>query len=148
MPRIYTSIEIDRPIEQVFDYVTTPANWPDWHTTALDVSGTTERSLEAGEAVTEDVKLMGRRSSATWTVRERTPPTRWVIEGQIAAGAKAVITYHLRANGAGTTFGREVVYTLPRALALVNGVLVKPRLEAEATASLRRLKDGLEGKPA
>lgn len=31
MSRIYTTIHIRRPVEQVFDYVTAPANWPKWH---------------------------------------------------------------------------------------------------------------------
>jgi uncharacterized protein YndB with AHSA1/START domain len=144
MPRIFNSIEINRPIAEVYDYITTPAHWPDWHTTALGVSGVTERSLEPGESVNEEVKVMGRRSAAEWTVQESQPPTRWVIAGTIAAGASAVITYTLTPTATGTTFGREVVYELPALLGLVDGVVIRPRLESEADESLRRLKEQME----
>lgn len=146
MAQIFTSIEIARPIDEVFEYITTPAHWPDWHTTALGVSGTTtDRSLLPGETVAEEVKVIGRRSQAEWTVREREAPTRWVIEGAVAAGGKAVITYTLEPTATGTRFGREVVYELPALLSLVNGLLVRPRLESEADESLKRLKEKLEG---
>jgi uncharacterized protein YndB with AHSA1/START domain len=146
MPRIFNSIEINRPIDEVYEYITTPAHWPDWHTTALSVSGATERSLDLGESVNEEVKVMGRRSQAEWTVQERQRPTRWVISGTIAAGASAVITYTLTPTaGGGTTFGREVVYDLPALLELVDGVIIRPRLESEADASLAQLKAQMEG---
>ncbi len=144
MPRIVTTVNIACPIEQVFDFITTPAHWPDWHVSALAVSGATDHSLRPGEAVTEDVKVVGRRSRGVWTVRERHAPRRWVIAGSIAGGGSAVITYALERKGQGTIFAREVVYLLPRPLALLNRVLIRPRLEAEARESLGRLKQRLE----
>src|SRR5215204_5542865 len=147
MAQIFTSIEIARPIDEVFEYITTPVHWPEWHTTALGVSGATDHSLLPGETVAEEVKVAGRRSQAEWTVREREPPTRWVVEGEVAGGGKAVITYTLEPTATGTRFGREVVYELPALLAIVDGLLVRPRLEGEAEESLKRLKEKLEGAP-
>ena len=71
MSRVYKTILIDVPIEKVFDYVTTPANWPKWHPSSLGVSGKTDRSLEPGEKVAEDYRVAGRRGRVVWTVRER-----------------------------------------------------------------------------
>ena len=51
MAQIFTSIEIARPIDEVFEYITTPAHWPEWHTTALGVSGAIDHSLLPGETV-------------------------------------------------------------------------------------------------
>jgi uncharacterized protein YndB with AHSA1/START domain len=87
MTRIRSGTRIRRPAEQVFDYVTTPANWPRWHPSSLAVSDGADHSLEPGEQVTEEFRVAGRRGSVVWTVRERTPPRRWVIEGQVAGGA-------------------------------------------------------------
>ena len=147
MAQIFTAIEIARPIDEVFEYITTPDHWPDWHTTALGVSGATNHSLLLGETVAEEVKVAGRRSQAEWTVTAREAPTRWAVEGEVAGGGKAVITYTLEPTATGTRFGREVVYELPALLALVDGLLVRPRLEGEADESLKRLKDKLEGAP-
>src|SRR5205814_8007688 len=122
-------------------------HWPEWHTTALGVSGVIDHSLAPGESVSEEVQVVGRRSQAEWTVRERQAPTRWVIAGTLAAGANAVVTYTFAPSPTGTTFGREVVYDLPALWSMVNGVLVQPRLEADAQESLRRLKEKLEGSP-
>lgn len=49
MTQIYTTIQIQTPIQRVFDYATTPGNRPDWHPSSLGVSGATDRSLEPGE---------------------------------------------------------------------------------------------------
>lgn len=46
--RIHTSVLIRRPSAEVFDYVTTPANWPRWHPSSLAVSGATDHPLRVG----------------------------------------------------------------------------------------------------
>ena len=37
--RIVTTAHLRRPIEEVFDFLTTPANWPRWHPSSLSVTG-------------------------------------------------------------------------------------------------------------
>src|SRR5438034_205416 len=68
MTRIYTRISIQRPIEEVFAYVTTPANWPRWHPSSLGVRGAADHPLEVGEQVTEDFRVAGRCGEVVWTV--------------------------------------------------------------------------------
>jgi uncharacterized protein YndB with AHSA1/START domain len=51
MSRIYTSATIRWPVEVVFDYITTPGHWPEWHPSSLGVSGATDHSLAVGEQV-------------------------------------------------------------------------------------------------
>ena len=66
MTRLYTTIQIQAPTERVFDYVTTPGNWPVWHPSSLGVSGATDHSLEPGERVTEGFLVAGRRGRVVW----------------------------------------------------------------------------------
>lgn len=146
MTRVATTTFIGRPIEQVFDYVTTPGNWPRWHPSSLGVSGATDHSLEVGEQVTEEFLVAGRRGRAVWTVREREAPYRWVIEGRIE-GSKSggTISYRLTPERDGTTFEREFVYTVRAPLgALLDRLVVRRRVEAESDEALRRLKQVLE----
>ncbi len=145
MTRIYTTIHIRNPIEQVFDYVTTPANWPQWHPSSLGVSGAADHSLEVGEQVTEEFRVAGRRGRVVWTVLEREAPHRWVIEGRVERGAGGTITYTLSSHGDGTTFEREFVYTMPGLLLrLLDRLVYRRRVEAESSEALRRLKAVLE----
>jgi uncharacterized protein YndB with AHSA1/START domain len=44
MTQIVVAINIHRPIGAVFDYVTTPANWPAWHPASRAVSGSVARA--------------------------------------------------------------------------------------------------------
>ena len=145
MSRVYKTILIDVPIEKVFDYVTTPANWPKWHPSSLGVSGKTDRSLEPGEKVAEDYRVAGRRGRVVWTVREREAPRRWVIEGQVESGGGGTLTYALTPYDGGTSFERDFVYTMPNPLvALLDRLVLRRRVEAESAEALRRLKRMLE----
>jgi uncharacterized protein YndB with AHSA1/START domain len=149
MTRIYKTTQIQTPIEQVFDYVTTPGNWPEWHPSSLGVSGATDHSLEPGEKVTEEFRAAGRRGRVVWTVRERVVPSRWVIDGQVESGGGGTITYTLTPHNGGTTFEREFVYTMPNLLlALLDRLVLRRRVEAESAEALRRLKDVLEKRSA
>jgi uncharacterized protein YndB with AHSA1/START domain len=148
MTRIYTTTDIEAPIEEVFDYVTTPGNWPSWHPSSLGVSGATDHSLQVGEEVTEEFLVAGRRGRVGWTVREREAPRRWVIDGKVEAGGRGTITYTLTPHHAGTTFEREFVYTVPNPLLrLLDRLVLRRRIEAESAEALRRLKEALEKEP-
>jgi hypothetical protein len=93
MTRIYTTAQIHTPADRVFDYVTTPGNWPVWHPSSLGVGGATDHSLEPDEQVTEEFQVAGRRGRVVWTVRERVAPRRWVIDGRVEGGGGGTITY-------------------------------------------------------
>src|SRR5438270_11932576 len=147
--RIVTTVHIERPVEQVFDFLTTPANWPRWHPSSLGVGGAADHSLEPGEQVTEEFQVAGLRGTAVWTARERQAPRRWVIDGVADNGNRATITYTLAGQGGGTDFERELVFTEFRTgNLLVTPEQVRRVVEAEFAEALRRLKAVLEGLPA
>jgi len=143
--RIQTAIEITKPIDVVFEYVTTPAHWPQWHPASLRVSAGADHSLTVGEQVREDFRVAGRRGSATWTVRQREVPSRWVIEGQSDQGGGATITYTLSSLPNGARFERELVYGAPSLLfVFLNRFSLRAQMMAESGAALHRLKQVLE----
>src|SRR5262245_58713152 len=146
MTRVVTTIEIRAPIERVVDYATTAGNWPGWHPASRGVSGATDHSAVPGERITEEIETGGRSWRAVWTVHERAPPHRWVIEGEADGGGRAVITYRLSAYDGGTRFERELVYRMPNLwLAILNRLFIRRRMAAESAEALRRLKLVLEG---
>lgn len=145
MTRIYNSIQIRRSIEQVFDFITTPASWPQWHPASVSVGGNADHSLLPGEEVMENISVAGRGGQVTWLVRERSAPHRWIIDGTGKDGGRATITYTLTEQSGGTNFERELVYTMPNPLlAVLDWLIIRSRMKADSMEALKRLKRRLE----
>jgi len=145
MTRVHTAVLVRCPVERVFEFVTTPGNWPAWHPSSLGVRGATDHSLTPGEEVTEEFLVAGRRGRVTWRVREREAPRRWVIEGHVEGGGGGTIEYTMTPKAGGTWFEREFRYTVRRPLLrLLDRFVVRPRIAAESAEALRRLKHALE----
>jgi uncharacterized protein YndB with AHSA1/START domain len=147
MSRIVSAVVIAAPIEQVFAFATTPANWPRWHPASKAVTGAVDHSLEPGEQLVEEIEMTGYRGKASWVVRERAAPLRWVVEGEGGTGGHALLTYRLFAQTDGTRFERELVYRMPNAWsALLDVLFIRRRMSAQSEEALRRLKDLLEAR--
>jgi polyketide cyclase/dehydrase/lipid transport protein len=146
--RIVTSIHIGISMEEVFDFLTTPGNWPRWHPSSLRVTGAVDHSLDVGEKVIEHYRSAGLEGTATWTVRERAAPIRWVIDGVAVNGDEFTITYRLTGQADGTLFERELVFTklTPREPP-IDVALATRHFEKESAEALRRLKDVMEEAP-
>ena len=145
MTRICNSIQIRRSIEQVFDFITTPANWPQWHPASVSVGGNSDHSLLPGEAVTENISVAGHRGQVTWLVRERSAPHRWLIDGTGKDGGRATITYTLTRDTTGTNFERKLVYAMSNPLlAVLDWLIIRSRMKADSAEALQRLKRLLE----
>jgi uncharacterized protein YndB with AHSA1/START domain len=144
--RIVNEIAIARPPQQVYDYVTTPANWPRWHPSSLAVRGATDHSLALGESVVEDFLVAGSRGTVTWTAVVREPPVRWSIEGKnVGSRGGGTVTYTLRPDGAGTRFERVLTYRMPNLLAaILDHFGIRERVAAESAEAVARLKAELE----
>jgi uncharacterized protein YndB with AHSA1/START domain len=147
MTQIVTHITIDRPVETVFDYVTNPAKWPEWHPSSVGVDVQVDKSLRVGERVREDIKVGWQRDQVVWTVKEYQRPRRWIVEGQGRRGGSAVLEYQLNANGASTSFTRILDYRMPiKVPAFIDTLLVKHLMKAASRKAVRGLKRVLESK--
>ena len=143
---IYNSTLIERTPSDIFNYVTTPGNWPRWHPSSLGVSGATDHPLLVGEQVSEDFLVAGYQGKVLWTVVERQAPMRWAISGQIENGGKGKVSYRLTQVNGGTRFEREFDYARPNLLFLLSDMLsIRAKVTAESAEALRRLKAVLEG---
>ena len=144
--RIVNEVAIARPPQQVYDYVTTPGNWPRWHPSSVGVHGATDHSLAMGESVVEDFIVAGRHGSVTWTVVAREAPSRWSIDGKnVDSRGGGTVTYTLRPEGGGTRFERVLTYHMPNLLAgILDHFGVRERVAAESAEAVARLKAALE----
>lgn len=145
MSVIKTEIGIARSIEDVFDYVTTPANWLEWHPSSVRITGAKDHSLEIGDSVTEEFVVAGKRGAVTWTVTERSAPQRWVIAGHVEAAGGGDIAYTLAEIDGQTHFARVFSYRMDNwLLSLLDKLMIRGRIEKESAEALRRLKAALE----
>jgi uncharacterized protein YndB with AHSA1/START domain len=80
-----TSVRIERPVEEVFEYVADPRNFPNWNSAVQAVSvrsgegepGSTylmERDLPGGRAQNE-LKIVDREPPTAFTIRTTSGPT-------------------------------------------------------------------------
>jgi hypothetical protein len=144
MTRIVVAISIHRPIGVVFDYITTPANWPAWHPASRSVSGSVDHSLLIGEQVTEEFVAGGRHGSCVWQVTRREVPYLWTITTSTPK-VQAEITYQLSAQGETIIFERELTYvTSDLWFWVLDFLLMRRRMNRESRIVLERLKERLE----
>lgn len=116
--RIVNKVEIGLPADEVFRRAATPATWPEWHPTALSVSGDIDRPVEAGDEIVEQDRFSFLRGSIEWQVREAAPGRGWIIDGVVsgvplAAGARTTVQYVLSEIEAGTRVERTMTYRAP-----------------------------------
>ena len=142
--RVETEIDIDRPPQAVFDYVTTPALWHTWHPATVEVRDVPNRPLIRGETALELIAVAGRRDQALWTVAACTAPQRWEIATDTDKGS-ARIVYQVLPLDSGSRFHRTLEFRSKhwpwRAL---DSTLMRWVLERQSARALRRLKEVLE----
>lgn len=140
------SIEIEAPIERVWDVVMDPRRLGDWVTIHEEVLDLPEGELHQGARFGQRMKLKGVPLKVRWEIVEWEPPTHALYLGEAAAGAKARILYDFAGRDGVTAFDYENEFELPagkvgklagRAFNALSG-------DREARRSLERLKELLE----
>ena len=81
--RVEESIEIRRPLNEVFDYVANPENLPEWSSLAIEVKNAPE-PLNEGDTFTTVGKFLGRRFETPFERASYEPNRRYTDR---AAGA-------------------------------------------------------------
>ena len=146
MRRLIHTVQIHQAPEQIFDYMTVPQWWPQWHPECLGIDGSYQSSLQRGEQVTEDIMVGKRRSQMVWQVSEYERPYRWVIQGEDKVqGGRATLTYELQDEEGGTRIKRDLVYQMPNWwMDLLDSLVLKRLMVVQSSKTLSRLKTILE----
>jgi len=143
MTRVVSTTRIRRDIADVFDFVTTPKNWPEWHPASISVAGSMDHSLMIGEEVTEEFIAAGRRGRTVWRVTAREAPYLWRIESS-ESEALATITYRLHTEAGMTVFERDMQYHFGPPMISPKAMFLRRRMERESREALFRAKQILE----
>jgi uncharacterized membrane protein len=113
MAKIEGSIEIKRPIDQVFAYVTDMDNLSKWVPAMEEVQHTSPGQMGVGTTLKGVYKIMGQRMAWTSKVTEYEPNKKWgesissgsmlseelLIFEPISAGTKFTLLYEMKVGG-------------------------------------------------
>jgi uncharacterized membrane protein len=124
--RAEESVEINRPLQEVFSYVANPKNIPEWSNLALEVREETEGQPHQGYRFIAAAKFLGRRLEMPFEVTAYEPnrlyshrstggpfPVEWTLTFEQAAGG---IRLTEDAQGEPGSFFRLVGRLLERAV--------------------------------
>jgi uncharacterized membrane protein len=75
--RVEESIEINRPLEEVFNYVSDVGNYPEWMAHALEVRKDTEGPPQQGDRFIVAIKSVGRRFETPYERTSYVPNRRY-----------------------------------------------------------------------
>jgi uncharacterized protein YndB with AHSA1/START domain len=81
MPPIVHNIEIDRPPDEVFSYVTDPARFAEWQYDVLSVRLEGSRPPSVGSRFTTTRRIGRAERTMTQEITEINPPTSWAAKG-------------------------------------------------------------------
>ncbi len=148
MSVVHVKIEIDAPVQRVWETVMDPHKLKDWVTIHKSVTGVSKRPLSKGATMDQVLQLRGVPFRVHWTLVAVSAPHNAEWEGRGPAHSRARIRYQLLDGENGTTaFAYTNEFTPPggRVGTVASRVIVGAASEREADNSLRRLKALVEG---
>ena len=143
MVRAEESIFVERPIEEVFAYLTDLEHVPEWQTNVLFLQ-LQSGSLRPGAKLVELRKFLGRKVESVVEVTEYEPPHRYTIKVQ-SGPIPFEISNVLSESEGGARIDAVVEGEPGRFFGLVEWRVVKA-VERELWNSLATLKDILEAR--
>jgi len=146
MTKIERSIVIDRPVDDVWDFVHDVANDRLWQTTLVESEQLTDGPLGVGTRVCEVRQFLGVRVELAWEVTELEPKTRSAIKG-ISGPVPLSGSYRLEPLDAGTRFTVSGELDAHGVFKLAEPVFAR-MTSRELEANLGHLKDLLEAESA
>ena len=99
MVRIETTVEINRPVEEVFAYASDPSKLPEWNSIVQEATAS-EIPLRVGTKVTAKARFLGRHMEVHSEVTEYIPNQKFVQKGD--KPFPTTITLQCESAGEGT----------------------------------------------
>ena len=145
MTLIEHSIPIRCTPEALYDYVTQPWRWHEWHPSSKSATATTD-VLQVGDTYTEVIELrpfaflpLRIRRQLDYEVLVATPPREWAVRAT-SRGSVMNLRYRFEPNAEGVSFTRTLSYEITGPLAVLGPFLARQnrRVSLVALANLTR----------
>jgi uncharacterized membrane protein len=147
MSSVSRKVEINAPLQRVWDTIMNPNCFSDWVTIHKSVSNVSDSPLREGSTMDQELSIHGLSFSVHWTLTSIDSPcaARW--EGGGPARSTAIIGYALKSVGdQRTIFEYTNEFRTPggKLGVMASRMIVGATSEREADKSLSRLKALLE----
>jgi len=145
MTPIVSTIEVARPPEEVFSYVTDPTRFAEWQRDVVSVHADSRGTPAVGSRFRTTRRIGGVERTTTQQVTELDAPRRWAargVDGPIRPSATVTV------EPIETGFRSRVTFTLDfegHGVGVPLAPLVRRQAEKGAPVSYRNLKALLEG---
>jgi uncharacterized membrane protein len=142
MVSVQKTITVNAPVEQVYDYVTNPANMPEVWPSLVEIKDVAPLP-DGGHQYRWVYKMAGMRFEGNGRNTDLTPPQRVVAINE--GGIESKLDWTFAAAEGGTTVNLDVEYTVPLPLLgrLAEAIIVRQN-EREMELLLANLKARLE----
>jgi uncharacterized protein YndB with AHSA1/START domain len=147
MSTVHVTIEIQAPIEKVWETIMDPNRFKDWVTIHKAVRHVSAEPSKKGATMEQVMHMRGIPFTVHWRLVDVNAPNMAEWVGRGPAHSDARIKYSLSSNGeSATTFDYTNEFTVPggRLGSAASRVVVGAASEREAHTSLARLKALLE----
>ena len=142
MVRFELSVDIDRPVHEVWEYLTDPERVPEWQASAESSHQVSDGPMRVGTRLRDERRFMGRRASSEVEVTEYEPERLFTLHG--LSGPVRFTVRHRLSEGNGRTRLDVEADADPGGI----GRLMRPMIERAAAherrADFQRLKRRLE----
>jgi uncharacterized protein YndB with AHSA1/START domain len=145
--RFEASVEIERPVEEVFGYVTVPENLPEWAGPVIEVRDVQKAApdrLRQGDKFTATAKFLGRRFETPCEVTDYLSNRQFSFRST-GGSVPQEFTYILEPTLKGTRFTQSVE-AQPGAFFRLTGPLFEAAGRRQINNDLETLKDLLEAR--
>ena len=143
MSRFEHSVTIERPLEEVWDYVMDPANDPVWQSMVIEAR-CSDAELRLGSRIEEVFQFLGRKFDITLEVTEHEPMRRSAVKAS-AGPVPMTGSYEFERVNGGTRFRTEGETDAHGLFKLAEPAFARMAGRAWAT-SCSQLKDVLEAR--
>jgi uncharacterized protein YndB with AHSA1/START domain len=141
MIKLKETIEVNRPVEEVFDYIVNLENVQRWQPAVIEVRRLTEGPTRLGTRFSEVVRFMGRRDTTTCEVVELERNSRFAFK---ATGRfEYETTYTFGARDGGTRIEIDGSFKTKGFWRVLEPIL-KGELQTESRTELQAMKKAIE----
>ena len=136
------SIEIDRPVHEVWEYLIEPENVPEWQSSAVSSHQVSEGPIGLGARLRDERRFMGRRANSDVEVSEFEPERLFTLHG-LSGPVRFTVRHRLSENGTGTKLDVEAEAD-PGGIGRLMRPVIERAAEHELKGDFARLKEILE----
>jgi len=136
------SIEIDRPVHDVWEYLIEPENVPEWQSSAVSSHQVSEKPIGLGARLRDERRFMGRRATSDVEVSEFEPERLFTLHG-LSGPVRFTVRHRLSENGRGTKLDVEAEAD-PGGIGRLMRPVIERAAEHELKGDFARLKEILE----